>query len=82
MRPIVRLNPHNLILVCIIQLSFHICLDREMEHCSAGVGEAVQCGVVPGFLRDELGAPEAVLWAAAARDEDGAIVNGDGDTLL
>ena len=82
MRPITRLNEHNLVLVRIVQRMGLVALDREVEHRHARLQDRVQVVVVPVVCRNELGAAEAELGAATSGNEDRRVVDSDGDDLL
>lgn len=81
-RAVVRLDEHDLVFVREVERAARVLLDREVEHGRARLEHRVQVVVVAVHSSDELGAPEAELRAAAARDEDGSVVDGDGDDLL
>ena len=81
-RPIARLDKHNLVLVAIVQRPARILLDREMENRRARLKDRIQVVVVAILRRDELRAPEAELGAAAPGDEDRRVVDADRDGLL
>lgn len=71
-RPVVRLDPHGLVLVRVIQRSGFVCIYREMERRDAALERYVERGAVSvlGFLRDNLATAEAQLGRAAPWGEN------------
>ena len=82
MRPVIGLNEHDLVLVRIVQWMGLVALDREVEHRHARLQERVQVVVVPVVCCNELGAAEAELGAATSGNENGGVVDSNGDDLL
>ena len=81
-RPVPRLNKHDLVLVRHVQRPSRVLFDRELEHGRPRVEHGVEVVVVAVDGGDEFGAAEAELGAAAAGDEDGGVVDRDGDGLF
>ena len=82
MAPVARLDEHDLVLMVKVQLPPLILLYGKVEHGHARLEHRVQIIMVPIIRCDELRAPEAELRAAAAGDEDGGVVDSDGDGLF
>ena len=84
MRTVTWLDPHGLVLVCVIQRPVFVCIYREVECRDATLERCIERGAVSvlGFLRDNLAAAEAQLWRAASRGENRRIVDADADRLL
>ena len=66
----------------IVQRFSLVLLDREVEDCRSLLHEWNQVGVVAIVGGDELSPPKTKLWGTTARNENGAVVDRDGDSLL
>lgn len=82
MGAIVRLNEDDLILVRVIQRSFFVLLDRDVEDGLIRLHLSDESRVLAIVSCDDICASEPVLRAAPSWDEDGAIVDGDRDRLF
>jgi len=84
MRPVTRLYPHGLVLVCVVQRPSCVRMHGEMECRYATLKYRIeQCTIsVLVWLRDDLAAAETQLWRAAPRSEDRRVVDDDADGLL
>jgi len=84
MRPVTRLYPHGLVLVCVIQWPLCVCMDGEVECRHATLKHRIErCTVsVLGWLCDDFAAAETQLRRAIPGSEDRRIVDDDADWLL
>ena len=82
MSPIIWLNEHDLVLMVIVQRSFFILLDGEMENSNPLLHQRVQIIVVAVICSDKLSPPEAELRRTASWYKYGRVVNGHRYHLL
>jgi len=84
MRPVTRLYPHGLVLVCVIQWPLCVCMEGEVECRHATLKHRIErCTVsVLGWLCDDFAAAETQLRCAIPGSEDRRVVDDDADWLL
>ena len=66
----------------VIQWPFLVGLDGEMKNRDTCLHDRYEARRIPIFLSDNVGAPETVLRATGTRDENRAVVDGNGQDLF
>lgn len=83
MAAVVGLDPDHLIFMVEVQWSFGVRFNGEVEHRRACLEQVEQGLVVHAVVCcNEVCTAETILSGAASWDEDGGVVDGDGDNLL